>query len=71
VDDEAISARRQMLSEALEHLGSALRLLDGAQAPAEIGAHIDLAEQQLELTIAEQLSGPFSNRNERRSPVIG
>jgi hypothetical protein len=71
VDDEVISARRRMLSEALEQLKSALRLLDGSEAPAEIGAHIDLAAHQLELTIAEQLSGPFSNRNERSSPVVG
>ena len=60
-----------MLSEALEQLRSTLRLLDGAEAPAEIGAHIDLAAHQLELTIAEHISGPSSNRNERRSPVIG
>jgi hypothetical protein len=70
VNDEAISARQQKLSEALEHLRFALLLLDGAEAPAQIGAHVDLAANQLEHTIAERV-GAFSNRNERRSPVIG
>jgi hypothetical protein len=45
--------RQQPLSQALEHLRSALELLDEGGAPAHIGAHVDLAANQLELTIAE------------------
>jgi hypothetical protein len=35
--------RRRELAESLEHLRRAQRLLDGADAPAEIGCHLDLA----------------------------
>lgn len=40
--------REQMLASALEHLRAALELLDSAEAPAHIGAHVDLALNQLE-----------------------
>lgn len=62
-----------MLSQALQHLRSALQLLDEAAAPAEIGAHIDLAANQLELTIGEDPKGigGTSDRNECRSPMVG
>jgi hypothetical protein len=58
VNDQPISGRQQKLSAALEQLRSALRLLDGAAAPSEIGAHIDLAAHQLELTIEQHLTNP-------------
>ena len=45
--------RQQPLSRALKHLRSALEQLDEGGAPAHIGAHVDLAVNQLELTIAE------------------
>jgi hypothetical protein len=41
------SSRQQMLRDALNHLNSALGLLDLASAPPHIGAHIDLAAHQL------------------------
>jgi hypothetical protein len=40
--------REQILTTALEHLRAALELLDSTDAPAHIGAHIDLALNQLE-----------------------
>ena len=39
--------REQMLTAALDHLGAALELLDSAEAPAHIGAHVDLALNQV------------------------
>lgn len=73
VNDQAISRQRQALPQALEHLRFALQLLDGAAAPAEIGAHVDLAASQLELTIGEAQEGfeSTSYRDECRSPMIG
>lgn len=37
----------QLLVQALEHLKAAIDLLDRAQAPAHIAAHVDLAAHQL------------------------
>lgn len=37
-----------MLADALEHLRAAILLLDEAEAPAHIAAHVDLAMNQLE-----------------------
>ena len=50
--DEVSNTRREMMSDALEQLRSALQLLDGAQAPAEIGAKIDFAIHELFLVLA-------------------
>jgi hypothetical protein len=41
-------SRELMLNGAAEHLRSALQLLDMAEAPAQVGAHVDLAIHQLE-----------------------
>lgn len=38
---------REMLAEAAAHLQSALDILDRAGAPAQIGAHVDLAAHEL------------------------
>lgn len=48
--------RRKMLRGACEHLRSALDLLDCAEAPAHIGAHVDLAVHQLEDAISSCLA---------------
>jgi hypothetical protein len=48
---------REMLREAADHLQSALGLLDCAEAPAHIGAHVDLAIHQLE----DSIDGCFGN----------
>jgi hypothetical protein len=44
--------RREMLAEAAKHLRSALELLDSGRAPAQIGAHVDLAAHQLDGELA-------------------
>lgn len=44
--------RQQMLRDALKLLQSALELLDRAGAPAQIGAHLDLALHQLGAALA-------------------
>lgn len=47
VGNEPHSAYEEKLNEALKHLLSALQLLDDACAPADIGAHLDLALNRL------------------------
>ena len=42
---------QHMLLEARDFLNAALDLLDRAAAPAQIGAHVDLAIHQLECTL--------------------
>lgn len=42
-----------MLHDALDHLRLALDLLDGAAAPPQIGAHVDLAIHQLGSIVTE------------------
>jgi hypothetical protein len=44
-------SRREMLSAAADQLQSALALLDCAEAPAQIGAHVDLASHQLKAAL--------------------
>jgi hypothetical protein len=46
--------RYETLAEAARHLRLALDLLDSVSAPAQIGAHVDLAAHQLE----EELFAP-------------
>ena len=41
------SGQQDLLTDALSLLQSALELLDEAAAPAQIGAHVDLAIHQL------------------------
>ena len=43
---------RQMMSDALDHLQAAIELLDEADAPGQIAAHIDLAFHQLDRHLA-------------------
>jgi hypothetical protein len=47
------SGQQDLLTDALRHLQSALDLLDEAAAPAQIGAHVDLAIHQLGSLLAE------------------
>jgi hypothetical protein len=58
VKQQAGLDRQQMLSAAEEHLGRAIELLDGARAPAQIAAHVDLALHQLRQAVAEEPNGP-------------
>lgn len=48
-DSEA--TRAEQLVRALELLRAAIALLDAADAPGEIAAHVDLALHQLDVTI--------------------
>jgi hypothetical protein len=57
MQDPKICRLRAILTEALEHLQSALNLLDSASAPAQIGAHVDLAIHELYLAVAEAQIG--------------
>ena len=45
--DQEIDPHRAVLALALVHLESALELLDKAGAPAQVGAHVDLAACRL------------------------
>lgn len=50
-------SRDHALSSALEHLRKALALLDETAAPAQIGAHIDLAASQLQELVTPRADG--------------
>jgi hypothetical protein len=51
----------EMLAEAAAYLQLALELLDRACAPAQIGAHVDLAAHQLQQELLRALpQGPQS-----------
>jgi hypothetical protein len=52
MDNDGDSAPVDLLPVALNHLHSAVELLDGAGAPAHIAAHVDLARHQLQDFIA-------------------
>jgi len=54
--------RGEALVDALAHLQSALELLDRANAPGQIGAHVDLAICQLqdEIGSGSETSGSIS-----------
>jgi hypothetical protein len=47
-------SRDHALSLALEYLRKALALLDQADAPAQIGAHVDLAAVQLQEVVGHE-----------------
>lgn len=50
----AQEGRWQALSDAATHLRAALELLDRVGAPAQIGAHVDLAICQLDEVLVER-----------------
>ena len=63
------NGRRELMSDALEQLRSALQLLDDAEAPAEIGAKIDLAIHELYLALAGMSArGPLSHVDRLAEP---
>lgn len=55
--DHLNRSSQKTLSEALEKLEAALQLLDGAAAPAHIGAHVDLAVHALREAIRAETFG--------------
>lgn len=48
----AVESPRQMMSDALDHLQAAIELLDKANAPGQIAAHLDFAFHQLDRHLA-------------------
>jgi len=58
--------KEDLLSGALEHLRSALELLDRASVPGHIGARVDQAISELYVIVAEHCSnGRFVEREGR------
>ena len=49
--------REELMSRALQHLRSALQLLDEADAPAHLGARVDLVIHELYLALAQITAG--------------
>lgn len=47
----------EQLTRALIHMGTALQLLDAAQAPLDVGAHLDLAIGRLGESLSAQRAG--------------
>jgi hypothetical protein len=58
VQDDTGFNRQRLLSEALQQLRSAIELLDEANAPAHIAAHVDLAAHQIEGVIDTRATDP-------------
>jgi hypothetical protein len=52
MQDSKRAGQHDMLLEALTNLQSALDLLDRSSAPAQIGAHVDLAIHDLRAAVA-------------------
>lgn len=50
--DDARVGRTQQWAAALERMSEALKLLDESDAPADVGAHLDLAIERLKEEIA-------------------
>ena len=57
--------QQRLLRNALDLLQAALDVLDDAAAPAQIGAHVDLAVHQLAETIHGMEGGPKITGNEQ------
>ena len=57
------------LVQALTHLQAAIDLLDRAQAPGQIAAHVDLARHQLSGAIGRGPKETVLNREESRAPL--
>lgn len=49
--------RQQMLVDAFNHIQTAIELLDGAAAPGNIAANLDLSLHQLEAEMGRDLPG--------------
>jgi hypothetical protein len=51
------------LRAALDHLEGSLQLLDDADAPADIGAHVDLAVHRLREVLSSAVPGESARRS--------
>jgi hypothetical protein len=64
--------RRLSMAAALNHLQSAIALLDQAEAPGHIAAQLDLARHQLESELGlSSTSGPFDSDFDDAQPATG
>lgn len=63
-----ICETQELLSRALEHLRSALELLDKASAPGHIGSRVDHAVHELYTTIAACDSGGRLDQADASTP---
>lgn len=54
--EPAASPNEECLKQALSYMQSAIELLDGLHAPADIGAHLDLAICRLQDWASQQTS---------------
>jgi hypothetical protein len=61
---------RQVLRDALHHLQAGLELLDRAGAPGQIGAHVDLAINQLEQALSTGCSAAAMPSDRVIDPIL-
>lgn len=67
VDIDHRSARAQLYSEALDRLQSAIEMLDRANAPGHIAAHVDLAMHQLQDVIDRESSEGHADQSQSKA----
>jgi hypothetical protein len=67
VDSDHRSTRSQLYSEALHQLQTAIDMLDRANAPGHIAAHVDLAMHQLQEVIDRESSERPTDRSQSKA----
>lgn len=67
VEGEHRSSREQLFLEVLQQLHASIKLLDRANAPGHIAAHIDLAMHQLQDVIECEFAGMRMVQIERKA----
>ena len=67
VDSDHRSARAQLYREALDRLQAAIEMLDRANAPGHIAAHVDLAMHQLQELIDRDSSEGRADRSQSKA----
>lgn len=67
VDTGQDSSREQLYLDALQQIHSSIHLLDRADAPGHIAAHLDLAMHQLQDLIAREFGGSCSVQIDRKA----
>ena len=65
--DGANTAHDDEIAIALEHLRSALHLLDSAEAPPQIGARLDHIIHDVYMTMAADVAGTSLNQIDRNA----
>lgn len=67
--DKSNFNREKSLTSAADHLRTALQLLDSVEAPANIGAHVDLALHQLHAELVNRVSTESSRPAQHCAPL--